>query len=72
VSAFVGLRFRTRAPVIERSAHERPEQRMRFQGFRFELGMELAPQEPGMIGELANLDVDAVGSLTRQAQAVFF
>ena len=38
-------------------ADERSEQRMRLQRLRFELRMELAAQEPGMIRDLADLDV---------------
>ena len=39
---------------------ERLEQRMRLHGFGFELGMELAAQEPGMVRDLADLDVGVV------------
>jgi len=69
---FVGLRFGPHTPVVQRGADKRPEQRMRLQGLRFELGMELAAQEPGMIGQLADFDVDPVGSLPRQPQAMLF
>ena len=43
---------------------------MRLQRLGFELGMELAAQIPGMVGKFADLDVDAVGSLAGQAQAM--
>src|SRR5438105_1253789 len=69
---FVRLGFGANAAIVERGAHERAEQRMRLQGLRLELRMELAAQEPGMIRELADLDVNAVGSLSGQPQTVLF
>ena len=45
---------------------------MRLQRLGFELGMKLASQEPGMIAQLADLDVHSVGSLAGQLQAVLF
>src|SRR5579863_874910 len=56
--------------VFERRANEGPEQRMRFQRLGFELGMKLAAQIPGMAGQLANFNVDAVGRFAGQAQAM--
>lgn len=41
--------------------HEVPEQRMQAVGARFELGVELAAQHPGMIGDLADLHQPPVG-----------
>src|ERR1035438_7140949 len=57
-------------PVFERSSDESAEQRMRLQRLRFELGMELAAEIPGMAGKLANLHVDSVGSFAGQAKPV--
>jgi len=68
--AFVRLGFGLRSPVIESRAHERSKQRMRLQWLRFEFGMELAAQEPRMIGQLANLDVDAVRSLSGEPESM--
>src|SRR5438876_46392 len=48
--------------------YERPEQRMRLERLRFELGMELAAQIPRMAGNLANLDVGAIRRLARNSQ----
>ena len=56
--------------MLQRRADEGAEQRMRLQRLRFELGMELAAEIPGMIGDLADLDVHAVRSLAREPQAV--
>src|ERR1019366_9331509 len=42
---------------------EGAEQRMRFHRFGLELGMELAAEEPGMIGDFADLHVGSVGRL---------
>jgi len=41
---------------------------MRLQRLRLELRMELAAQHPGMLGDLANLDVSLVGRLAGDAQ----
>src|ERR1039457_4681560 len=65
----LGLRMRLRQrrqpapPVLIGRADERFEQRMRLHGLRFELGMELASQEPRMVRNLADLHVGAVGRL---------
>ena len=48
---------------------EGPEQRMRFERLRFEFGMKLAAQIPGMVANLADLDVSAIRSLARDPQA---
>src|SRR5438034_6048576 len=42
---------------------EGPEQRMRLERFRFEFGMELAAQIPGVVADLADLDVGVVRCL---------
>src|SRR6266516_5628224 len=52
----LGLGRRVLLAVAERGADEAREQRMRTHGTRFELGMELASDEPRMIGELDHLD----------------
>src|SRR6202165_4003565 len=57
-------------PVIQRGAHEPGEQRGRAHGPRFELGGELAADEPGMIRELDHLDQRAVGRQSRAAPAI--
>src|SRR5437867_1290815 len=41
---------------------------MRLEGLRFELGMKLAAQIPGVIRDLADLDVGAIRRLARYAQ----
>src|SRR5580704_9069480 len=46
-------------------ADEGLEQRMRLHGFGFEFRMELAAQEPGVIGDLANFNVGAVRRFAR-------
>src|SRR5581483_7387898 len=54
--------------VLVSRANERLEQRMRLHGFGFELGVELAAEEPGVVGDFADLDVGAVGSFAGDAQ----
>ena len=41
---------------------------MRFHRFGLELGMELAAQKPGMVGQFANFDIGAVGRFAGNAQ----
>src|ERR1700722_7517749 len=43
---------------------------MRLQRLRFEFGMKLAAQIPGMIFQFANFDVHTVRSLARQSQSM--
>src|SRR5579883_1585094 len=57
-------------PALKRGADEGAEQRVRLQRLGFELGMALAAQIPGVIGQFANLDVNSVRRFSRQAQAV--
>ena len=42
---------------------------MRLERLRFEFGMELAAEEPGMVGSLEDFDVSVVGSVAGDAQA---
>src|SRR5581483_8677442 len=63
------VRGQTAPAVFVGSADKCFEQRVRLHRLRFELGVELAPQEPGVIGDLADLDVRAVGGLTGDAKA---
>ncbi len=61
------------APVgtpVQGGPEERREQRMRFQRLRFEFGMELAAEIPGMIRQFADFDVHAIGSLAGKPQAM--
>ena len=54
--------------------HERREQRMGREGFRFEFGVELAAEEPGVFvaGELYQFDELAVGGDAAEDEAAFF
>src|SRR5712691_92906 len=56
----LGLGLRPRAAPREGGAHEPGEQRMRTHRPGLELRMELAADEPGMIGQLDHLDQRAV------------
>src|SRR6266568_7729770 len=56
--------------AIERGADEAREQRMRTHRPRLQLRMELAADEPGMIGQLDHLDQRAIGRQARAAHAV--
>src|SRR5712692_7616607 len=78
--AFVGgvnlSRYSTHFPggcremaVLVGRADKRRKQRVRGQRLRFELGMELAAKEPGMLGRLDDLDVGAVRRASGDAQA---
>src|SRR6185437_16301675 len=53
-----------------RRADECAEQLMRLHRFRFELRVELAAEEPGMIRDLADLDVGPIRRLAGESQAV--
>ena len=53
------LAFRLGAPV-ETRVDEVPEERVRSQGLGLELGMELAGEKPGMIGQFDDLHETAV------------
>ena len=55
--------------VLVRGADERPEQRMRLQRLRLELGMELASDEVGMVRQLHHLDVSSVRRRSGNPQA---
>src|SRR5215471_12996177 len=57
-------------PVLERCADEGAEQRVRLQRLGLELGMELAAQIPGMIGQLADLHVNSVRRFAGEAQSM--
>src|SRR5438067_4999647 len=48
--------------VLVRSPDKRLEQRMRLKWLRFELGVELAANEVGVIGNFDHLHVGSVGS----------
>src|SRR5215469_12274001 len=56
------------ARLIERSAHEGGKQRMRLEGFGFELGVKLHADEPGVIGNFDDFRQHAVRRYARKAQ----
>src|SRR5579871_4648208 len=58
-------------PVLVGRADEGGEERVRLHRLRFELGMELAAEHPGVVREFADLDVDLVGGLAGEAEAMF-
>jgi len=55
--------------VVERGSDEGGKERMRLEGLGFEFRMELAAEEPGMVGGLDNFDVVFVGGAAGDAQA---
>src|SRR5262249_18022566 len=57
-------------PVSERRLHEPGEERVRIPGPRAELGMELAGDEVGMLGQLHDLDKLLLGPQAGDAQTV--
>src|SRR5579863_2568820 len=57
------------AAARQTGANERGEKRVRRERLRFELRMELAADEPGMVGNFDDLDVNAVGRAPRDAEA---
>src|SRR5216683_389536 len=60
----------TQLPMVERGPYESREQRMRAHRPRFQLRMELAADEPGMVGQFDHLDQRAVRRQSRRAQTV--
>src|SRR5688572_2944552 len=65
-----GRRFAATALRLDRRGDEAGEQRMRARRARLELRMELAADEPWMLGILDDLDELPVGTETGQAQPV--
>src|SRR6202023_4370870 len=57
------------ATVLEACVNERCKQRMRSQRVRFELGVKLAADEPGVIRDFHDFDVDAVRSAAGDAES---
>src|SRR5881409_2701927 len=66
-----GGRRAPRAGVLPRRAHEPGEQGVWPGGSGLELGVELAADEPGMVGKLDHLDQRAVGREPGTAHPVF-
>src|SRR5258705_10314140 len=64
------FRARMQLVVVERRADESGKQRMRTHRPRLQLGMELAADEPGMIGQFDHFDERAVRRQTRAPHAV--
>src|SRR5215212_9801723 len=62
------LEFELSLAMVQRRVHKRAEQRMRLEWLRFKFGMELAAQVPGVILNLADLDVYFVRSFSRQPE----
>src|SRR5207302_1861118 len=56
------------AGLVERGTNERGEERVRLERLRFELGMELHADEPGMARPLYDLGQLAVGRHAGEAQ----
>src|SRR5947207_6586002 len=55
-------------PILVRGADEGAEQRVRLERLRFELGMELAPEIPGVIADLTDLDIGVIRRLAGDPQ----
>src|SRR3954447_25172377 len=55
-----------------RGLDKRREQGMRFERARFQLGMELDPNEPGMVLVFDDLRQHAIGRQAEEAKAVLF
>ena len=55
--------------VFQRSAYEGGEERMRLERLGLEFGVELAAEEPGMVGSFDDFDVIFVGRAAGDAQA---
>src|SRR5260370_41497392 len=60
------------ARLIERGADERGEERVRLEWARFELGVELHADVPGVIGKLDDLRQNAVRRHARKPEPGFF
>ena len=57
--------------ILHRHLDEVPEEGVRVPGRGFELGMELAAHEPGVVTELYHLDEVPVGGEPAQDEPVF-
>src|SRR6266446_2845610 len=57
------------ARLIDRGTDERGEERVRLEGFRFELGMKLHADEPRVIGEFDDFRQHPVGRHSGEAQS---
>src|SRR5260221_13538096 len=75
--AFVGVvmlapmrMLSNQAGLVERGADERREERVRLERLRFQLGMELYADEPGVAGELDDLGQFAIGRHAGEEQAL--
>lgn len=55
--------------ILDASANERGEQRVRCERLGFKLRMELAAEEPGMVGSLDDLHVHTIGRASGDAEA---
>src|SRR5215831_12450901 len=64
-----GLSGHAALPLLRRRSDTRLEKGMRLNGLALEFGMELAAEEPGMIGDLADLDIRVVGRFASDLQA---
>ena len=60
---------KTFGAVLVAGVDEAEEERMRLQRLGLELGMELAAEEVGMIGEFNDLHVGSVGRASGDAQS---
>src|SRR5690606_18475066 len=58
--------------LLERGADEGRKERVRFEGFRLQLRMELDSDEPGMLGQLDDLRQHTVGRRAGKPQADLF
>ena len=65
----IGRLAETLTAVFDAGANERREKRVRRERLGFEFRMELAADEPGMVGNFDDLDVDAVGRAAGDAEA---
>src|SRR5688572_7170486 len=66
---FAGFDVHARVAVLHRSADKRREQRMRLERLGFEFRMELTPEIPRVVRDLADFDIHPIGRLTGQPQA---
>src|SRR4051812_43752787 len=66
----VQQRPQTMLSLLDRRGDEGCKKRVWLEGLRFELGVELAAEEPGMVLELANFHIHPVRRVACELEAV--
>src|SRR5579862_3728627 len=68
-NALISSDSKSRSPIFKAGANERGKKRMRSKWLRFEFGMKLAANKPGVIGHFDNFDIHAIGRPAGNAES---